>query len=127
MRNFDLTPFWRSTVGFDRVFDLIDNSLRLTGENNYPPYNIERTGEENYRISLALAGFMPEEVTVTVEQNMLTVEGRKAEKVIPSTSIRGFPRVRSGVINLADHVEVKRASFRTGYWRSIWSARCRRL
>jgi molecular chaperone IbpA len=61
MRNFDLTPLWRSTVGFDRLSDLIDNSLRLTGEDNYPPYNIERTSEDAFRISLALAGFMPEE------------------------------------------------------------------
>ncbi len=115
MRNFDLTPFWRSTVGFDRVFDLIDDSLRLTGENNYPPYNIERTGEENYRISLALAGFMPEEVTVTVEQNMLTVEGRKAEKGDPQYLYQGISaRPFRRLFNLADHVEVKRASFENG-------------
>jgi len=115
MRNFDPTPLWRSTVGFDRLFDLIDDSLRLTGENNYPPYNIERTGEENYRISLALAGFMPEEVTVTAEQNLLTVEGRKAEKgdhqyLYQGISARPFRRQ----FNLADHVEVKRASFENG-------------
>ena len=115
MRNSDLTPLWRSTVGFDRLFDLIDDSLRLTGENNYPPYNIERTGEENYRISLALAGFMPEEVTVTAEQNMLTVEGRKAEKgdhqyLYQGISARSFRRQ----FNLADYVEVKGASFVNG-------------
>ena len=115
MRNFDLTPLWRSTVGFDRLFDLIDDSLRLTGENNYPPYNIERTGEENYRISLALAGFMPEEVTVTAEQNMLTVEGRKPEKgdhqyLYQGISARSFRRQ----FNLADYVEVKGASFENG-------------
>ena len=80
MRNLDLTSLWRSTVGFDRLFDLIDNSLRLTGEDNCPPYNIERTSEDAYRISLALAGFMPEELTLTAKQNVLTVEGRKAEK-----------------------------------------------
>jgi molecular chaperone IbpA len=56
MRNYDLSPLWRSSVGFDRVFDLIDDSLRLAGEDNYPPYNIERTGEDQYQISLALAG-----------------------------------------------------------------------
>ena len=109
--NFELTPFWRSTVGFDRLFDLIDNSLRSTGENNYPPYNIERAGEENYRISLALAGFVPEGVTITAEQNMLTVEGRKAEKgdhqyLYQGISARPFRRQ----FNLANHVEVKRAS-----------------
>lgn len=63
MRTFDLTPLWRSTVGFDRLFDLIDSSLSLPGDDNYPPYNIERTGEDAYHISLALAGFTPDEVT----------------------------------------------------------------
>jgi len=102
-------------VGFDRLFDLIDDSLRLAGEDNYPPYNIERTGEDEYRISLALAGFMPEEITVTAEQNMLTVEGRKAEKadheyLYQGISARQFRRQ----FNLADHVEVKGASFENG-------------
>jgi molecular chaperone IbpA len=116
MRNFDLTPLWRSTVGFDRLFDLVDDSLRLTGEdNNYPPYNIERAGEDEYRISLALAGFMPEEITLTAEQNMLTVEGRKAEKgdhqyLYQGISARPFRRQ----FNLADYVEVKGASFENG-------------
>jgi molecular chaperone IbpA len=80
MRTFDPTPLWRSTVGFDRLFDLIDSSLSLPGDDNYPPYNIERTGEDAYHISLTLAGFTPDEVTVTAEQNMLTVEGHKADK-----------------------------------------------
>ena len=115
MRNFDLTPIWRSTVGFDRLVDLIDDSLRLAGEDNYPPYNIARTGEDNYRISLALAGFKPEEITVTAEQNMLTVEGRKAEKddreyLYHGISGRPFRRQ----FNLADYVEVKSASFEDG-------------
>jgi len=96
MRNFDLTPLWRSTVGFDRLFDLIDDSLNLTGEDNYPPYNIERTGEDEYRISLALAGFMPEEIAVTAEQNMLTVEGRRQKRAIANTYTRGFLRGHSG-------------------------------
>ena len=64
----------------DRLFDLIDSSLSLPGDDNYPPYNIERTGEDIYHILLALAGFTPDEVTVTAEQNMLTVEGPKADK-----------------------------------------------
>ena len=59
MRNFDPTPFWRSTVGFDRLFDLIDQSAHFQADDTYPPYNIERAGEDNYRISLALAGFRP--------------------------------------------------------------------
>ena len=115
MRNLDLTPIWRSTVGCDRLVDLIDDSLRLAGEDNYPPYNIARTGEDNYRISLALAGFKPEEITVTAEQNMLTVEGRKAEKddreyLYQGISGRPFRRQ----FNLADYVEVKGASFEDG-------------
>lgn len=115
MRDFDLTPIWRSTVGFDRLVDLIDDSLRLAGEDNYPPYNIARTGEDNYRISLALAGFTPEEITVTAEQNMLTVEGRKAEKVDREylyQGISGRPFRRQ--FNLADYVEVKGALFEDG-------------
>jgi len=115
MRNLDLAPLWRSTVGFDRLFNLIDDSLRVTGEDNYPPYNIERTGEDEYRISLALAGFMPQEITLTAEQNMLTVEGHKAEKgdhqyLYQGISARSFRRQ----FNLADYVEVKGASFVNG-------------
>ena len=115
MRDFDLTPVWRSTVGFDRLVDLIDDSLRLSGEDNYPPYNIARTDEDNYRISLALAGFKPEEITVTAEQNMLTMEGRKAknddrEYLYQGISGRSFRRQ----FNLADYVEVKGASFEDG-------------
>jgi molecular chaperone IbpA len=72
MRTFDPTPLWRSTVGFDRLFDLIEQTMRWSGDDNYPPYNIERLGEDQYRITLALAGFTPEELTVTAEQNVLT-------------------------------------------------------
>ena len=115
MRNYDLSPLWRSTVGFDRMLDLIDSSMRYAGDENYPPYNIERSGEDHYRISLALAGFMPEDITLTAEQNVLTVEGRKAEKgdhqyLYQGISARPFRRV----FNLADHVQVKGASFENG-------------
>jgi molecular chaperone IbpA len=115
MRTFDPTPLWRSTVGFDRLFNLIDESMRWTGEDNYPPYNIARTDEDNYQISLALAGFAPTEVTITAEQNVLTVEGRKNEKsdnqyLYQGISARPFRRV----FNLADYVEVKGATFEGG-------------
>jgi molecular chaperone IbpA len=116
MRTFDFTPLWRSTVGFDRLFNLLDESSRWTAEeNSYPPYNIERTGEDHYWISLALAGFKPEEVTITAEQNVLTVEGHKAEKdghqyLYQGISARPFLRV----FNLADYVEVKSATFEGG-------------
>jgi molecular chaperone IbpA len=115
MRTLDLAPLWRSTIGFDRLLDLIDESARWVGEDNYPPYNIERTGENHYQISLALAGFNPEEITITAEQNVLTVEGRKAEKgehqyLYQGISARPFRRV----FNLADYVQVKGASFESG-------------
>ena len=119
MRNLDLNSLWRSSVGFDRLFDLIDESARWAGEeNHYPPYNIERTGEDHYQISLALAGFTPEEVSITAEQNVLTVEGRKPEKdehqyLYQGISARPFRRV----FNLADYVEVKDASFEGGLLR----------
>jgi molecular chaperone IbpA len=115
MRTLDLAPLWRSTIGFDRLFDLIDESARWVGEDHYPPYNIERTGEDHYQISLALAGFNPEEITITAEQNVLTVEGHKAEKgehqyLYQGISARPFRRV----FNLADYVQVKGASFDSG-------------
>ena len=115
MRNYDLSPLWRSTVGFDRMLDLIDSSMRYAGDENYPPYNIERSGEDHYRISLALAGFMPEDITLTAEQNVLTVEGRKAEKGDHQYLYRGISaRPFRRVFNLADHVQVKGASFENG-------------
>ena len=115
MRTFDPTPLWRSTVGFDRLFNLLDESARWTGEDNYPPYNIERTGEDHYWISLALAGFTPDEVTITAEQNVLTVEGHKGEKTDHQYLYRGISaRPFRRVFNLADYVEVKGASFEGG-------------
>ena len=116
MRTFDPTPLWRSTVGFDCLFNLLDESERWTAENsNYPPYNIERTGEDHYQISLALAGFTPEDVTITAEQNVLTIEGRKTQQaehhyLYQGISARPFRRV----FNLADYVQVKAASFEGG-------------
>ena len=115
MRTFDPTPFWRSTVGFDRLFDLMDQSANWSTDDNYPPYNIERTGEDQYRISLALAGFSPDEVSITAEQNVLTVEGTKAQKsnteyLYQGISARPFRRV----FNLADYVQVKGATFTDG-------------
>ena len=112
---FDPTPFWRSTVGFDRLFDLMNESARWSGEVAYPHYNIEREGEDHYRISLALAGFSPDEITITAEQNVLTVEGSKSQKaqieyLYQGISTRPFRRV----FNLADYVQVKAASLEDG-------------
>ena len=89
MRNFDFSPLWRSTVGFDRIFDLLDET-QATVEEHYPPYNIERLGEDHYQISLALAGFSPDEIAITAEQNVLTVEGRKADEANRNYLYRGI-------------------------------------
>ena len=116
MTNFDLSPFWRSTVGFDRLFNLLeDDSFRVASEQHYPPYSIERTGEDSYQVTLAVAGFMPEEITITSDQNVLTVEGRKADKndrdyLYHGISARPFRRQ----FNLADYVEVVGATFENG-------------
>jgi molecular chaperone IbpA len=117
MRTYDLNPLWRSTIGFDRLFDLLDETQHRT-EDNYPPYNIERLGEDRYHISLALAGFSPDEIAVTAEQNVLTVEGRKSDKdqheyLYQGISARPFKRQ----FNLADYVQVKSARFDNGMLR----------
>jgi len=113
MRTYDLSPFWRSTVGFDRIFDLVN--APMNDGDNYPLYDIERTGDDQYQISVALAGFTPDEITVTAEQSALTVEGRKANKgdhefLYQGISLRPFRRV----FNLADYIQVKDASFENG-------------
>jgi len=74
---YDWTPLWRSTIGFDRLFDVLDEVQR-TAEESYPPYNIERLDENRFQISVALAGFTPDEVALTVEQNVLTVRAERA-------------------------------------------------
>jgi len=117
MRTYDFAPLWRSTIGFDRLFDLIDETQRSV-EDNYPPYNIERLGDDRYQISLALAGFAPDELAITAEQNVLTVEGRKSDKeareyLYQGISARPFKRQ----FNLADHVQVTNACFDNGLLR----------
>ena len=115
MRSFDPTPFWRSPIGFDRLFELMDQAANSSAEDNYPAYNIERTGEDQYRISLALAGFSSDEVTITAEQNVLTVEGTKAQKPDTEYLYRGVStRPFRRVFNLADYVQVKGANFANG-------------
>ena len=94
MRNYDFTPLWRSTVGFDRTFDLLNNSQVLDGQDNYPPYDIARTGEESYRISLAIAGFSPDEIAITAQQNLLTVAARNPTPLSTNTSTKEFRRGR---------------------------------
>jgi molecular chaperone IbpA len=113
--NFNLDPFWRSSVGFDRVLNLLDESLRLQPESNYPPYNIVRTGENHYRITLAVAGFKAEQIAITVQQNTLVVTAKDAhsgdlEYLHRGIATRGFERRFS----LADFVEVTKASLEDG-------------
>jgi molecular chaperone IbpA len=77
MRTFDLTPLYRSAVGFDRLAALLDAAAKTDQASGYPPYNIETTAENTYRIELAVAGFKPEELNIEVKENVLTVQGRK--------------------------------------------------
>src|SRR6476469_10358305 len=112
---YDFAPLWRSTIGFDRLFDLVDAAQQAGTEDNYPPCNVERLGEDRYQISLAVAGFSADEIAITAEQSVLTVEGRKAEKqqrefLYQGISSRPFKRQ----FNLADYVQVKGAAFDNG-------------
>jgi molecular chaperone IbpA len=76
----DLTPYRRSTIGFDRLFDLLETSAQRAASDNYPPFNLERVAEDRYRITLAVAGFTRDEIEITAQQNLLLVTGRKEEK-----------------------------------------------
>jgi molecular chaperone IbpA len=111
---FDFTPYRRSTVGFDRLFDLLENDARP--EDGYPPFDIVREGEDHYRIELAVAGFAPQEIEVVAQQNQLTVTGRrnadkdKGEYLHRGIATRAFERR----FQLADFIEVGNASFENG-------------
>jgi molecular chaperone IbpA len=115
MNRFDFTPYRRSTVGFDRLFDLLENQARNSGE-NYPPFNIERRGEDTYRITLAVAGFRPDDIDITAQQNLLVVQGRKREDESGGEMLhlgianRGFERR----FELADYVRVDNADLADG-------------
>jgi len=115
MRTYDFAPLWRSTVGFDRLFDLAQAAAQHAGADNYPPYNIERLGEDSYQISLAVAGFSPDEISIMAEQNVVTIEGNKPEKAEREFLYRGIStRHFKRQFNLADYVQVKNASFDNG-------------
>src|SRR4051794_506815 len=112
---FDFAPLWRSTIGFDHLAGLVDSALRQATEDNYPPYNIERSGEDNYRITLAVACFGADDITVTAEQNALTIEGRKPDRTAGEFLYQGIAaRLFRRIFNLADYVQVKQASFQDG-------------
>lgn len=116
MRTFDLTPLYRSTVGFDRFFSLLDQANGVEAGNGYPPYNIERTGENDYRISIAVAGFAESELSIEAKENTLTVRGEKAKEeksgdvLYQGIAARAFERV----FQLADFVQVKGAALENG-------------
>lgn len=117
MRTFDFSPLYRSAIGFDRVASLLDSLSRTEqSQPSYPPYNIELTGEDHYRISMAVAGFDRNELNIEVNQNNLTVSGNaqadKQERTYLHQGIaaRNFERR----FQLADHVRVQAASFENG-------------
>src|SRR6201992_2297104 len=118
MRTYDLTPFYRSTVGFDRLFAVLDQTTSDASP-GYPPYNIERTGENDYRITVAVSGFSQAELSIVAKENTLTIKGEKtanengkdkAEVLYRGIAARAFERV----FQLADFVQVKNASLEHG-------------
>jgi molecular chaperone IbpA len=116
MRNeLDFTPFRRSTVGFDRLFDLLESNDGWQGTDNYPPFDLERTGEESYRITLAVAGFGEDEIEITAQQNLLLVTGRKPPQQEGRYIHRGIAaRPFERRFGLADFVQVRNAELRDG-------------
>lgn len=118
MRTFDFTPLQRSTVGFDRLFNLLDQMGTVDSTTTYPPYNIERTGENAYRITVAVAGFTEQDLDIEVKENTLAIRGdRKAESASKAGEVlyqgiaaRAFERR----FQLADHVEVRGATLANG-------------
>ena len=113
MRTFDLAPLYRSTVGFDRLFSMLDGFEAAPG---YPPYNIEKTGENAYRITLAVAGFSEDELSIEAKEGQLVVTGRKAEtEDKPNVLHRGIAtRAFERRFQLADYVQVTGASLEHG-------------
>ena len=115
---FDFAPFRRSTVGFDRLFDMLENNGLAGGGENYPPFDLIRTGENDYRIELAVAGFKPDEIDITAQQNVLIVTGKKKEEaddkgadyVYRGIATRSFERRFA----LADHIQVRGADLKDG-------------
>ncbi len=119
MRHVDFSPLYRSTVGFDRLFNLLDNRSVADQTPSYPPYNIERTGENTYRITMAVAGFDEKELSLEAHAHVLTVKGEKSEEDIGNGQseylYRGIAkRAFERRFQLADHVEVQSASLKNG-------------
>ncbi len=116
MNTFDLTPLYRTAIGFDRLADMLSNAARVDG-NGYPPYNIESRGEDQYRITMAVAGFSQDDIEIVSEQNTLTISGKKSdgdeqdgEFLYRGIANRSFERR----FQLADHVRVETAAMENG-------------
>ncbi|TWH00166.1 molecular chaperone IbpA [Mesorhizobium sp. J18] len=118
MRHVDFSPLYRSTVGFDRLFTMLDSLAQPDGGQTYPPYNIERTGEDAYRISMAVAGFSEDDLSIEAHRNVLTIKGEKSE----DKNSEGVEVLYRGIagrsferrFQLADHVEVSGAELKNG-------------
>jgi len=111
MRTYDFTPYYRATVGFDRLFDMLEKSV----SSDWPPYDIEKTGEDKYRITMAIAGFSSNEVELVQQGGTLLVSGQKAERKGAETLHRGIPHTAfRQSFNLADHVKVAGATLEHG-------------
>ena len=120
MRQFDLSPLYRSTIGFDRLFNMIDQAAGFEAAPTYPPYNIERTGENAYRISVAVAGFAANELSIETKENGLTIRGSRERETEGETGSREIlyqgiaARAFERRFQLADHVQVTGASLENG-------------
>jgi molecular chaperone IbpA len=117
MRTFDLSPLYRSTVGFDRLFNLLDSVNGGETAQPYPPYNIERTGENAYRVTMAVAGFGENDLDIQAKENVLTVKGEKRDEKQETREVlyRGIAaRAFERRFQLADHVEVTGATLENG-------------
>ena len=116
MRHTDFTPFYRSAIGFDRLLQMMDQVSGFDSEGGYPPYNIERTGENDYRITMAVAGFNPDELKIEVKETTLTVSGEKKAEGSERTFLHRGIAARSFErrYQLADYVDVKAAGFENG-------------
>ncbi len=115
MRLVDFAPLNRSSIGFDRLFDLMEDAIRLEQPDSYQHYNIEKTGEDAYRITLAVAGYEKEELAITSQANLLIVAGRKAQESAGEYLYQGIAgRAFERRFSLADHVRVTGASLHNG-------------
>ncbi len=117
MRHFDFSPLYRSTVGFDRLFTMLDSLGQPDQGQSYPPYNIERTGDNAYRITMAVAGFDESELSIEAREHVLTVKGEKADEAADQAQYlyRGIAkRAFERRFQLADHVEIRGAQLKNG-------------